>query len=79
MNGPQHFRTAEGLIKRSNEVDAEFALLLIEQAKVHANLAVAAATIDAADTKSMDFEDEYRRTGQLREPSRHSEWLEVIA
>ena len=45
--GAQHYRRAEALVDRSEVVDGEFAMLLVEQAKVHALLAVAAATSDA--------------------------------
>lgn len=46
MTGPEHYREAERLIARSNEcyADDPAVVLALEEAQVHATLALAAAT-----------------------------------
>lgn len=53
MNGPQHYREAEKLLRRAEGYDVEGANLAVAAAQAHATLALAAATAlptDALDT-----------------------------
>lgn len=50
MTGEQHFREAEQDIELANDAlsnDADYALLVLARAQVHATLALAAATAQA--------------------------------
>ncbi|WP_020135123.1 hypothetical protein [Streptomyces sp. 351MFTsu5.1] len=45
MTGPEHYRTAEGLLRRAASRDyADLSRNLVDAAQVHATLALAAAT-----------------------------------
>ena len=52
MRGSGHYREAEALLRRSAEVDADYAALLVDQAQAHATLALAAAQALSAITGS---------------------------
>lgn len=47
MNGPDHYKKAEELLKRSLGEELEWARLLVAQAEVHATLALAASNLAA--------------------------------
>lgn len=69
MTGPEHYRKAESLLAAVNvDVSSELTPLFIEQAKVHATLALAAAT--AANDPDP--------TGRGQDTALMAEWAEVI-
>lgn len=72
MNGAEHYAEAQRLIERANGIDPdvfiESAAATIGLAQVHATLALAAATADAAVTNWLGDEN---RSG--------SDWARVIS
>ena len=70
MNGPGHYRAAERLIHRSEEMDPQDAALFLQQAQVHATLAhaaaIAASTLGQHGVPSGDWQEAmlYRAGGQ---------------
>jgi hypothetical protein len=76
-SGPEHYREAEKDIDRANQesIADGFAAFIIARAQVHATLALAAATVDAARTTTYtpgtDAVDAY--------PSNDEAWNEVAS
>lgn len=75
MNGPQHYREAERLLRRSEEWDPQSADLLVKQAQVHATLAHAAAVIDAGNAVTWTSSSD----GDWHEVENSGHWKEATS
>jgi len=87
MNGPQHYRTAETLLENLRRELPSGAPLhvpaqqtrMIDEAQVHATLALVAATMNAANVSHYTSRDGESYTGPMDlNPSEGTTWDEVL-